>query len=55
MNPYNIYFMNKKLITNNIENDEFKLNSEENDYENLITRLKQIKLNIDLLGKIISR
>ena len=47
--------MNEKLNSNNIENDEFKLNSEKNDYENLITRLKQIRLNIDLLGKIISR
>jgi len=47
--------MNEKLISNNIEKDEYEINSEENDYKNLITRLKQIRLNIDLLGKIISR
>ena len=47
--------MNEKLISNNIENDEYEINSEENDYKNLISRLKQIRLNIDLLGKIISR
>ena len=46
--------MIKKLISNNIEKDEYEINSEENDYKNLITRLKQIRLNIDLLGKIIS-
>ena len=51
----NIFFMNEKLNSNNIENDEYEINSEENDYKNLITRLKQIRLNIDLLGKIISR
>ena len=47
--------MNEKLISNNIENDKFNLNSEENDYENLIYKLKQIRLNIELLEKIISR
>ena len=47
--------MDKKIISENIENDEFNLNSEENDYKNLINRLKQIRLNIELLGKIISR
>ena len=47
--------MNEKLISNNIEKDEYEINSEENDYKNLIIRLKQIRLNIDLLGKIISR
>ena len=47
--------MDEKIISKNIENDEFNLNSEENDYKNLINRLKQIRLNIELLGKIISR
>ena len=47
--------MNEKLISNNIENDEYDINSEDKDYKNLITRLKQIRVNIDLLGKIISR
>ena len=47
--------MNEKLISNNIENDDYDINSEDNDYKNLITRLKQIRVNIDLLVKIISR
>jgi hypothetical protein len=47
--------MNEKIISKNIENDELNLNSEEKDYKNLINRLKQIRLNIELLGKIISR
>ena len=47
--------MDEKIISKNIENDEFNLNSEENDYNNLINRLKQIRLNIELLEKIISR
>ena len=47
--------MDEKIISKNIENDEFNLNSEEDDYKNLINRLKQIRLNIELLGKIISR
>ena len=47
--------MNEKLISNNIENDEHEINSEESDYKNLITRLKQIRVNIELLEKIISR
>ena len=47
--------MDEKIISKNIENDEFNLNSEENDYKNLINKLKEIRLNIELLGKIISR
>ena len=47
--------MDEKIISKNIENDHFNLNNEENDYKNLINRLKQIRLNIELLGKIISR
>ena len=47
--------MDEKIISKNIENDELNLNSEEKDYKNLINRLKQIRLNIELLGKIISR
>ena len=47
--------MDEKIISKNIENDEFNLNSEEKDYKNLINRLKQIRLNIELLGKFISR
>ena len=47
--------MDEKLITNNIENEEYEINSDENNYKNLITRLKQIRVNIELLEKIISR
>ena len=43
--------MNKKFNTNNIKNDEFNLNTEESDYENLITRLKEIRVTIALLEK----
>ena len=47
--------MDEKIISKNIENDEFNFNSDEDDYKNLINRLKQIRLNIELLEKIISR
>ena len=45
--------MIKQIISNNIENDESNFNSEERDYEILITRLKEISLNIVLLEKTI--
>ena len=45
--------MNENFNSNNIENDEFNLNNEDDDYKDLITRLKKIKLNIALLEKII--
>ena len=45
--------MLKQFISNNIENDESNFNSEERDYEILITRLKEISLNIVLLEKTI--
>ena len=41
------------LNSNNIENNKFNLNNEESDYKDLITRLKEIKLTISLLEKII--
>jgi hypothetical protein len=44
--------MDEKIISKNIENDEFNLNSDEDDYKNLINRLKQIRLNIELLEKL---
>ncbi len=47
--------MDEKLIINNIENEDYAINSDENNYKNLITRLKQIRVNIELLEKIISR
>ena len=45
--------MNEKFTTNNIENDESNLNTEDCDYEDLITRLKDIKSTIALLEKTI--
>ena len=48
-----ISFMSENLNTNNIENDEFHLNSEESDYQDLINRLKEIKSTIALLEKTI--
>ena len=59
---YNIYkvrkkitFMIKQFTSNNIENEESNFNSEERDYEILITRLKEINLNIVSLKKTIIR
>ena len=44
--------MKKEFISNNnIENDECILNTEESDFDNLITRLKEIKATISLLEK----
>ena len=43
--------MSENLNTNNIKNDEFNLNNEDSDYQDLITRLKEIKSNIALLEK----
>ena len=45
--------MSENLNSNNIENDEFNLKNEEGDYEDLITRLREIKSKIALLEKII--
>ena len=45
--------MRENLISDNIQYDEFSQNKEENDYKNLITRLKEIKSTIDLLEKTI--
>ena len=44
--------MSENLDSNNIENDEFNLNNEENDYNNLISRLKYIKITIAMLEKV---
>ena len=41
--------MSENLTSNNVENDNPQLNTEETDYNNLITRLKEIKLSIELL------
>ena len=40
-------------FTSNMENNDFDLNTEESDYKNLITRLKEIKFTIVLLEKTI--
>ena len=45
--------MSENLNSNNVENDDFNLNTEDSDYKDLITRLKEIKSNIALLEKII--
>ena len=43
--------MNEKFISNNFENDELNLNTEESDYKNLVTRLREISSTIALLEK----
>ena len=45
--------MSENLTSNNIENDEFNLNSQEIDYKKLINRLKEIKTTIALIEKTI--
>ena len=46
--------MSENLNSNNIENDdEFNLNTQDSDYKDLITRLKEIKSTIALLEKTI--
>jgi len=48
-----ISFMSENMPSNNTENSDFNLNRVDDDYKNLITRLKEIKTNIALLEKII--
>ena len=43
--------MDEKFASNNIDNDELILNTQQIDYKNLITRLKEINLTIGLLKK----
>ena len=45
--------MSENLNSNNIENDEFNLITEDSDYKDLMTRLKEIKATIALLEKTI--
>ena len=45
--------MSENLNSNNIENEEFNLNTEKSDYKDLITRLKEINATIALLKKTI--
>ena len=41
--------MNEKFTTNNIEDDDLTQNTEESDYKNLVTRLREIISTIALL------
>ena len=45
--------MSENFNSNNIENEEFYLNSEDSDYKDLITILREIKSKIALLEKTI--
>ena len=45
--------MSGNLNSNNIEKDHFNVNTEDNDYKDLILKLKEIKSTISLLEKII--
>ena len=45
--------MSENLKSNNLENFEFNLNNEDSDYQDLITRLKEIKSTVALLEKTI--
>ena len=47
----NISFMDEKFNSTNKDNDELILDTQESDYKNLITRLKEINLTIGLLKK----
>ena len=43
--------MSENLNSNNVENDEFNLNNEDDDYKDLTIRLTEIKSIIALLEK----
>ena len=43
--------MNEKFTSINYENDDLNLNTEESDYKNLVTRLREISSTIALLEK----
>ena len=45
--------MSENSNFNNFKDHQLNMNTEEIDYQNLIKRLKDIKRNIDLLGKTI--
>ena len=47
--------MSEEFNPNNIDNDEFNFKTEESEYKNLITRLKEISEKIALLEKTIFR
>ena len=43
--------MNQNFVSKNIENNEFNIENEEDDYKNLINRLTDISKTIDLVQK----
>ena len=43
--------MDENFVSNTIEKDDYSINPENNDYENLITVLKKISETITLLKK----
>ena len=43
--------MNEEFTPNDVENDEFILNTEEGNYKNLMIRLKDISKSISLIEK----
>ena len=45
--------MSGNLNSNNMEKDDFNVKTEDNDYKDLIVKLKEIKSTIALLEKII--
>ncbi len=45
--------MSENLNPNNIEKDNFNMNTEDSDYKDLIVKLKEIKSTIALLEKTI--
>ena len=45
--------MSGNLNSNNIEEDDFNVKTEDGDYKDLIVKLKEIKSNIALLQKTI--
>ena len=47
--------MDNEFTSNNIDNDEFALNTSEADYKKLIIRLNDITNTISLIEKIIFR
>ncbi len=45
--------MSENSNSNNLENYEFNINTKDSDYQDLITRLKEIKSTVALLEKTI--
>ena len=43
--------MNEKSTSNNIQNEDCNLNTEDSDFDNLISRLNEIKVTIALIEK----